>query len=225
MSFHVHLEAGCKDPLALATLLSCAYTGYYNARYHNGSAVFEHPPLIYQKKTLEWQVDNLLYIVNNPVVAGLCKSAGGYRYSSYDFYTDRVTSLSRVIEVNTSLMHAVQAYLDAGMPAYKLVLGIPFYGRHSFSDSPQVYEYKDIVKLSTAAGYKIDNWDSSAYVPYVTLNGTYYCGYDNAKSIAAKGHLAIGDKGMKGMMYWHYDGDNARGTLRKAVWSAVMKKY
>jgi Chitinase len=121
--------------------------------------------------------------------------------------------------------HAVQAYLDAGMPAYKLVLGIPFYGRHSFSDSPQVYEYKDIVKLSTAAGYKIDNWDSSAYVPYVTLNGTYYCGYDNAKSIAAKGHLAIGDKGMKGMMYWHYDGDNARGTLRKAVWSAVMKKY
>jgi len=74
MSFHVHLEAGCKDPLALATLLSCAYTCYYNARYHNGSAVFEHPPLIYQKKTLEWQVDNLLYIVNNPVVAGLWDS-------------------------------------------------------------------------------------------------------------------------------------------------------
>ena len=105
MSFHVHIEAGSKDPLALATLLSCSYTGYYNTRYHNGSAVFEHPPTIYPKKTLEWQVDNLLYIVNNPVMAGLCKSAGEYRYGSYDFYTGRITSLSRVIEVDASLMH------------------------------------------------------------------------------------------------------------------------
>lgn len=105
MSFHVHIEAGSKDPMALATLLSCSYTGYYNTRYHNGSAVFEHPPLIYPKKTLEWQVDNLLYVMNNPVVAGLCKGAGGYRYGSYDFYTDRKTNLSKVIEVDTSLMH------------------------------------------------------------------------------------------------------------------------
>jgi chitinase len=115
---------------------------------------------------------------------------------------------------------AVKSYLDAGMPANKLVLGIPFYGRRSFSSSPMSINYNKIINLGT--GYKIDNWDEAASVPYVTFNGTYYCGYDNEKSIAIKGEWLLA-KGMKGMMYWDYDGDDAAGTLRKAVWQATMK--
>ena len=30
--------------------------------------------------------------------------------------------------------------------------------------------------------------------------------------------------GMKGMMFWDYEGDDTMGTLRKALWNAVMKK-
>jgi chitinase len=117
---------------------------------------------------------------------------------------------------------AVQAYLDAGMDPNKLVLGVPFYGRRSFSTSPGAINYKDIIKLDQQS-YKIDNWDAAASVPYVTYNGQYYCGYDNDKSIALKGEWLLA-KGMKGMMYWDYDGDDAAGTLRKAVWQAVMSK-
>jgi len=117
---------------------------------------------------------------------------------------------------------AVQAYLDAGMDPNKLVLGVPFYGRRSFSTSPGAINYKDIIKLDQQS-YKIDNWDAAASVPYVTYNGQYYCGYDNDKSIALKGEWLLA-KGMKGMMYWDYDGDDAAGTLRKAVWQATMKK-
>jgi chitinase len=116
---------------------------------------------------------------------------------------------------------AVQTYLNAGMPANKLVLGIPFYGRISFETSPGSINYKAIIKL--AAPYKIDNWDEAASVPYVTYNGQYYCGYDNPKSIALKGEWLLA-KGMKGMMFWDYDGDDADGTLRRAVWQASMKK-
>jgi chitinase len=117
---------------------------------------------------------------------------------------------------------AVKTYLDAGMPANKLVLGIPFYGRHSFSSLPLAINYKDIIKLDPKS-YKIDNWDEAASVPYVTFNGQYYCGYDNAKSITIKGEWLL-DLGMKGMMYWDYDGDDSNGTLRTAVWEATMKK-
>ncbi|MDR1610994.1 MAG: glycoside hydrolase family 18 [Candidatus Symbiothrix sp.] len=117
---------------------------------------------------------------------------------------------------------AVQTYLNAGMPANKLVLGIPFYGRISFGASPLSINYKDILKLDSQS-YKIDNWDEAASVPYVTYNGKYYCGYDNAESIAAKGEWLL-NTGMKGMMFWDYDGDDESGTLRNACWQATMKK-
>jgi chitinase len=117
---------------------------------------------------------------------------------------------------------AVNAYLQAGMPANKLVLGIPFYGRRSFSTAPLALSYKTILTLNPQS-YKIDNWDAVASVPYVTYNGLFYCGYDNAKSITVKGEWLL-KLGMKGMMYWQYDQDDNAFTLRKAVWNSVMKK-
>lgn len=117
---------------------------------------------------------------------------------------------------------AVQTYLNAGMPANKLVLGIPFYGRRSFSNAPLSINYKNIIQLDPQS-YKIDNWDEKASVPYVTYNGEYYCGYDNEKSIEIKGKWLL-EKGMKGMMYWDYDGDDNSRTLTRAVWQATMKK-
>ena len=116
---------------------------------------------------------------------------------------------------------SINEYLNAGMPANKLVLGIPFYGRRAFTSSPTAINYKDIVRLD-GSKYKIDNWDDAASVPYVTENGVYYCGYDNPRSIEIKANWILG-KGMKGMMYWDYDGDDGSGTLRRAVWQSTMK--
>ncbi|MBQ8744741.1 MAG: glycoside hydrolase family 18 [Rikenellaceae bacterium] len=116
---------------------------------------------------------------------------------------------------------AIKAYTDAGVAASKLVLGIPFYGRISFDKSPGAIDYNKIILLDKIT-YKIDNWDSDANVPYVTYKGTYYCGYDNEKSIAIKGDW-IRSLGMKGMMYWDYNADDNQHTLCKAVWQAVMK--
>ena len=116
---------------------------------------------------------------------------------------------------------AVNAYLNAGVAPSKLVLGIPFYGRHSFDSSPSAIDYNKIILLDKSI-YKIDNWDSNASVPYVTENGRYYCGYDNPKSIAIKGDWIRG-LGMKGMMYWDYNADDNQHTLCKAVWQATMK--
>ncbi len=116
---------------------------------------------------------------------------------------------------------AIKAYTDAGVAASKLVLGIPFYGRISFDKSPGAIDYNKIILLDKN-DYKIDNWDSNANVPYVTYKGSYYCGYDNEKSIAIKGDW-IRSLGMKGMMYWDYNADDNQHTLCKAVWQAVMK--
>lgn len=117
---------------------------------------------------------------------------------------------------------SVDEYLNAGVSADKLVLGIPFYGRADFNAGGSI-NYRDILNLSKDDGYVIENWDAEGNVPYVTKNGSFYCGYDNPRSIAAKGEWIL-KNGMKGMMFWDYEGDDTMGTLRKALWNAVMKK-
>ena len=115
--------------------------------------------------------------------------------------------------------NAVKVYLNAGIKPEKLVMGVPFYARRDFN-SGGVIDYKDVVKLGS--GYKIDNWDDAACVPYITKDGKYYAGYDNARSIDLKGKY-VAEKGMAGLMFWDYDGDDNQGTLRRALWNAVMK--
>lgn len=116
---------------------------------------------------------------------------------------------------------SINDYAKAGVPYNKLVLGIPFYGRNNFASGGAI-NYRDILKLNKDEGYIIDNWDDTGKVPYVSKNGQFYCGYDNPQSIAIKGEWILG-LGMKGMMCWDYEGDDDNGTLRRAVWNAVMQ--
>lgn len=111
------------------------------------------------------------------------------------------------------------AYKDAGATLSKLVLGIPFYGRISFSSSPGAWTYKKIITLN--GDYSIDHWDDTAKVPYVLYKGEKYCYYDNPKSIAYKADWAL-NRNFYGLFYWENDQDDDNFTLRKAVWDGVM---
>lgn len=62
---------------------------------------------------------------------------------------------------------SVDEYLNAGVSADKLVLGIPFYGRADFNTGGSI-NYRDILNLSKDDGYVIENWDAEGNVPYVT---------------------------------------------------------
>ena len=119
-----------------------------------------------------------------------------------------------------------KAYLAAGVPYEKMVLGIPFYVRHSFDGPNSAVDWKDLNALAASdKAFKIDNWDSEAQTPYVTYNGQFWGGYDNPESIAKKGRRYVGGFGIKGMLYWDCGADDARYTLSKACWNAVMKSY
>ena len=166
------------------------------------------------------------------------KIEGGWRYidiKGMDPYVDYVNIMTYDLDAaphhHSALKsdraywdctRAVQAYLDLGVNARKLVLGIPFYGRHSWSESPTAITYKNILKLDRYK-FRRNKWDDVAKCPYVEVmeGNVFYCGYDNPRSIGIKGDWAR-QKGMLGLMYWEYDQDDANGTLRKAVWNAVM---
>ncbi|MDR0540964.1 MAG: glycoside hydrolase family 18 protein [Dysgonamonadaceae bacterium] len=113
---------------------------------------------------------------------------------------------------------AVKAHINAGVPASKLVMGIPFYGRGR-RDVGNFSDYKKIIALDNFER----KWDDVAKAPYLSNDSIdFVCGYDDPRSIAIKCEYIIG-KGMLGAMYWDYDGDDSEGTLRKAVFNGLNK--
>ena len=107
---------------------------------------------------------------------------------------------------------AVKAHIAAGMPAEKLVLGMPFYGRGGTA-MPSFVDYKDI----EAGDAYVEMWDEVAQAPYLAdQEGNLVLGYDTPKSMTLKCDF-IKATGLRGAMYWDYDGDNAAGDLRTVL--------
>lgn len=163
-------------------------------------------------------------------------SGGGYKYidiKALDDVVDYVNLMTYDMDADGAPHNAVscpsaywdiertyKAYINAGATPSKLVLGIPFYGRVSFSGSPGALSYKTIKKLGT--GYTIENWDAAANVPYVLYGNRKYCYYDNPRSIELKSKWAL-ERKMYGVMYWENDSDDQNYTLRRAAWEGIMR--
>ena len=107
---------------------------------------------------------------------------------------------------------AVKAHLDKGVPASKLVLGMPFYGHGT-----DIYDRStDFKNVKVPSGYT-NCWDDEAKVPYVTdKNGRFVLSYDNARSIGLKCDYIL-EHGLLGAMFWDDAGDDSNHTLHKAI--------
>jgi chitinase len=128
----------------------------------------------------------------------------------------------------------VQGYLAGGVPADKLVLGLPFMG-HGWSGvagggmhglyqpaggvAPGTYEagVEDYKTLDTLGypGY----WDEQAQA-YWIYNGDTFWSYDNAYSVSNKmGYVKV--MGLRGAMFWELSGDDSQGTLITAIYNGL----
>ena len=107
---------------------------------------------------------------------------------------------------------AVKAHIDAGVPASKLVLGVPFYGRGG-TTMPRFVDYKEIKDYPEM----VEIWDDEAKAPYLADGeGALVLGFDNPKSLKIKCDY-IKKNGLLGAMYWDYNGDNESGDLQNAI--------
>ena len=109
---------------------------------------------------------------------------------------------------------AVQAHLSAGVPAEKLVMGMPLYGRGKRDAYGDFVNYRDIHGPREG---DTEVWDEIARVPYYADgDGTLVLGFDNVRSIREKCSYIL-EKGLLGGMYWEYSGDNEEGDLTRAI--------
>lgn len=159
---------------------------------------------------------------------------------AYDFYTagDEVTGHHGNLFPSGAKGRAaettVNEHIEFGVPAEKLVLGVPFYGRMWKGVNPQgnglfqsgKFEmglpYQQIYALSKNSSYS-RFWDEKAGAPYLfSLQDSTWITFDDPESIALKMNF-IREKGLAGAMFWEMSEDNT-GTLLEALFDALNPK-
>ena len=114
---------------------------------------------------------------------------------------------------------AVEAHLAAGVPASRLVMGMPFYGRGG-NGYPN---FQDFNKVGNADKRYTEKWDEIAKVPYLAdEKGTLVFGFENPRSLAIKCQYVL-DHNLLGGMYWDYSGDNFQGDMSRTLYESLIQ--
>lgn len=107
----------------------------------------------------------------------------------------------------------VRAHLAGGVPAEKIVLGVPFYGHGDREVYSDFVNYRD---MKSVEGMK-EMWDDVAKVPYIVDgDGRMVLSFENPRSIGEKCDY-VNANGLGGVMYWEYSADTDGGALRGVV--------
>jgi chitinase len=121
---------------------------------------------------------------------------------------------------------AINQYIEAGIPAQKIVLGSAFYGRtwektagfNQPGEKNSSLMYTEIDRL-LKSGYA-RHWDEKANAPYA-FDGSTFITYDDEESLAAKCQY-VQNKSLAGIMFWEYGGDDTRKLLH-AIYKGMGK--
>lgn len=124
---------------------------------------------------------------------------------------------------------SVKAYEKAGVPAEKILLGVPFYGREwgevpdqnhgLFQPGKAVHganaQYSTIAANMLGQGFT-RYWDAAANAPYLyNAEQHIFVSYEDPESLKVKCKY-IRDHKLGGMMFWEYSGD-ATGALLETI--------
>lgn len=150
---------------------------------------------------------------------------------SNDPNTDQVAK--QKLNVST----AIQLFLDEGVPANKLVMGLPFYGRsysgadagstnglfQSFTQAGPgswengVLDYKDIKQNYLTNPKYTRYWNDEAKVPFLyNSQDKVFISYDDPESIGIKAEYAKSN-GLGGVMFWDLTSDTSDSALLVAA--------
>jgi chitinase len=186
--------------------------------------------------------------VNNTELNKIDKIVDWINIMTYDFHGawENVTGNNAPLYSSNGsgldVNDAVQAYLDAGVRAKHIVLGVPFYGKgwdgvssvkngefqqaagpsQAGTWEPATFDYTDLENNYIDKNGFISYWDDVEKEPYLynPTTGTFIT-YENVRSIQAKADY-INDKHLGGAMLWEISGDRNE-TLLSSLAKAVLK--
>ncbi len=165
------------------------------------------------------------------VVAGLVDQVG---LMTYDFTgpwvkrTGFVSALSGEVGSGT-VTRTVEAYKAAGVPAEKLLVGVPFYGygwRKVLEDNNGLFQEGEPIRgdrpfreiegmIAESTVYR----DKGSQAPWL-FDGDVFWTYEDAVSVKAKAGYAK-EQGLGGVMIWELGQDTVGGTLLGAAYEGL----
>jgi len=156
-------------------------------------------------------------------------------YDSYEAGSDAITGnhaplyADPVDPKKSSADSTIQSFESAGVPAEKILLGVPFYGRvwgqvqdrsHGLFQPgkpvPHVEASFSLISTTMLDQGFTRYWDAAASVPYLyNAEKHVFVSYEDPESLAGKCSYVLSHK-LGGIMFWEYFSDNT-GQLLKAI--------
>ena len=153
---------------------------------------------------------------------------------TYDFagpwmdHTGFVAPLSTPNQAG-SVQRTVQAYRDAGVPASKLLVGIPFYGygwrevpataNGLYQEGTAIHGDRPYRYIQSLTAHSTVYRDPISQAPWL-FDGDAFWTYEDSASIRAKADFAL-DQHIGGLMIWELSEDSADATLLHAAHNAL----
>ncbi|AGX44706.1 glycoside hydrolase family 18 protein [Clostridium saccharobutylicum] len=161
------------------------------------------------------------FYINNVEINKIVDICNYINLMTYDFgqgtHNSNLYHTSSGYDPGISCDESVNMYLNAGVPANKINLGIPFFGyynNHSLSYFTLVNEY---INKNGWTRY----WDDEAKASYLKNNSSFIT-YEDEESIKYKADY-IKSKGLGGAMFWEYNQDYM-DMLLNSLWTDLNKK-
>jgi chitinase len=146
---------------------------------------------------------------------------------SYDYYEptdDKIAGHHAPLFANpadpkqVSVDASVKMYLANGVPAKKLVLGVPFYG-HAWTTAGLYQAGTGIEVPADLTGF-VRQWDSVSSAPYLYNSTSHvFISLDDPESLALKSAYVKKHK-LGGVMFWDYESD-VDGKLLNTLYTTL----
>lgn len=104
MDNHVHLQVVTENLTPFMRSLIHGFSYWYNIKYGLSDKLFRTPFMSYCKFSEKWIVNSILYILNNPVKALMCKRPADHLWSSYHFIFRSKNPLANYIDIDNSII-------------------------------------------------------------------------------------------------------------------------